>query len=108
MNGLFKNAVDSIVMGIEDYQKNEPKRAFSAVRNFYAGTLLLAKERLLRVAPAANSDLILAAHYKPVPDGKGGIVFESADNRTVDFEEIGKRFKDFKLPIDKAALKDLN
>jgi hypothetical protein len=45
--GLFRNAVQSIQLGIEDYQANNSKRAVSAVRNFYAGVLLLAKEVLV-------------------------------------------------------------
>ena len=32
--GLFRNAVQSIQLGIEDYQANNPERAVSAVRNF--------------------------------------------------------------------------
>jgi hypothetical protein len=54
MNSLFDNAIQSIQIGIEDYEHNDPKRALSAVRNFYAGTLLLAKEVLVRKAPKAS------------------------------------------------------
>jgi hypothetical protein len=50
MNTLFDNAIQSIQLGIEDYEHNDPMRALSAVRNFYAGTLLLAKEVLVRAA----------------------------------------------------------
>ncbi len=56
MKTLFDNAVQSIQLGIEDYQSNDPKRTLSAVRNFYAGTLLLAKETLVSSAPNANAD----------------------------------------------------
>jgi hypothetical protein len=45
------DAIQSIQLWIEDYQHNDPKRALSAVRNFYAGTLLIAKEVLVRAAP---------------------------------------------------------
>lgn len=54
MSGLFENAVQSIQLGVEDYQDNDPKRALSAVRNFYAGVLLLAKEALVRAAPGGE------------------------------------------------------
>ncbi len=56
MNTLFDNTVQSIQLGIEDYEHNDPKRALSAVRNFYAGTLLLAKEVLVRAAPKAEKE----------------------------------------------------
>ena len=73
MNNLFENAVQSLQLGIEDSQSNDPKRALSAVRHFYSGTLLLAKEILIREAPLADPDDILTSRYKPVPDGKGGV-----------------------------------
>jgi hypothetical protein len=108
MHSLLDNAIQSLQLGIEDYQANDPKRALSAVRNFYAGVLLLAKEVLVRAAPDADPDEILGAHYKPVPDGKGGIDYSSVGHRTIDFNDIGSRFKDFGLSIDRTALNDLN
>jgi hypothetical protein len=108
MNTLFQNAIDSIQLGMEDYQANDPKRALSAVRNFYAGTLLLAKEVLVRTAPKANAADILGAKYKPVSDGSGGVEYEAVAHTTIDFTQVGERFKDFGLRIDNGALKDLN
>lgn len=107
MNTLFDNAIQSIQLGIEDYEHNDPKRALSAVRNFYAGTLLLAKEVLIRAAPKASVKAVIGSKFVPVPDGNGGVTYE-ASNKTVDFTEIGDRFKAFGLKIDKAALADLN
>lgn len=107
MNSLFDNAIQSIQIGIEDYAHNDPKRALSAVRNFYAGTLLLAKEVLVRQAPNAPVKDVLATKFNPTPDGKGGLKFE-ANNKTIDFNEIGERFKDFDLKINRLALADLN
>ena len=108
MDTLFKNAIDSIQLGIEDYQADDPKRALSAVRNFYAGTLLLAKEVLVRAAPDASPDEILGAKDKPISDGNGGVEFEAVGQNTVDFSQLAERFKDFELPIDYSILRDLN
>ncbi len=108
MNTLFNNAIQSIQLGVEDYQANDPRRALSAVRNFYAGTLLLAKEVLAQQAPNVDAKEILAAHYKPIPDGAGGVDWVPAGHQTVDFATIGRRFKDFGLKINETALKDLN
>ena len=77
MNTLFENAVQSLQIGIEDYQSNDPRRPLSAVRNFYAGVLLLAKEVLIRAAPNADPSDVLSTRYKPVPDGSGGVEFTS-------------------------------
>jgi hypothetical protein len=108
MNTLFDNAVQSIQLGVEDYQANDPRRALSSVRNFYAGILLLAKEVLRRQIPDTAPEYVLAARFKPVPDGQGGVEFVPAGNQTIDFSNIGSRFKDFGLGIDDVALKDLN
>jgi hypothetical protein len=108
MNTLFDNAIQSIQLGIEDYRANDPPRALSAVRNFYSGVLLLAKEVLVRQAPNAKPEDVLGARYKPVPDGKGGVHHEWDGRQTVDFSTLGTRFKDFGLKIDETALRDLN
>lgn len=98
---LFHNALDSIRVGIADYQSSDPGRAVSAVRNFYAGLLLLAKEVLVRQVPAvADPMAVLARAYKPRPDGDGGLEYVPAGGTTIDFTNIAERFRDFKLAID--------
>ena len=96
MSELFLNAIKSLQLGLEDYQANDPKRSLSAVRNFYAGTLLMAKAALVKQVLEADPALVLAASYKPKPDGMGGLVLVPSE-RTIDFNEIGQRFKSFGL-----------
>jgi hypothetical protein len=108
MSKLFRNAVESIVVGIQDYEKNSRPRALSAVRNFYAGTLLLAKEVLVRKVPDADPDDILGAKYKPVSDGARGVKYEAVGHTTIDFAQVGERFNDFDIARSHAQLKDLN
>jgi hypothetical protein len=110
MSSIFENAVVSLKMGIEDYDDAEanPARALSAVRNFYAGVLLLCKEVLIKAAPKADINEIIGAKYAPVPDGKGGIKYEMEGNQTVDFNTLDKRFKAFKIPIKIRELEKLN
>jgi hypothetical protein len=108
MQTLFENAVQSLQLGIEDYEANDKRRALSCVRNFYAGVLLLAKEVLVRAAPNAKPDEVLSDRYAPKPDGNGGVVYQPASRRTIDFETIGRRFNDFGLPIDHVALRELS
>lgn len=107
-NTLFDNALQSIQAGIEDYGRNDLGRAQSAVRNFYAGVLLLAKEVLVRAAPKAQPGDILGDRYKPVPNKSGGVDFVSVSPKTIDFQGIGQRFRDFGLQISNAELKDLS
>lgn len=108
MPSLFSNAVASIRMGVEDFRQQDPDRDISAVRNFYAGVLLLAKEALIRAAPKADADVIIGAKLKPVPDGKGGISMEQVGHTTVDFQQIGTRAADFAIALDHKALTALN
>lgn len=108
MPSLFENAISSIRMGVEDFRQQNPDRDISAVRNFYAGLLLLAKEALIRAAPEADPDLVIGAKIKPVPDGSGGIAMEQVGHSTVDFQTIGGRAKDFGITLDHKALKALN
>jgi len=108
MTQLLQNAIDALTVGVEDYSADDPRRTLSAVRNFYAGTLLLAKEVLSRVVPKADPDEILGAKYKPVPDGKGGVIHVQDGHATIDFSTIGKRFKDFGVKADPKRLEQLN
>jgi hypothetical protein len=108
MPSLFENAVASIRMGVEDYRQQDTDRDVSAVRNFYAGVLLLAKEALVRKAPEAEPKDVIGTSYKPVPDGDGGVEYETVGGKTIDFNTIAGRFKDFGMFIDHNALKDLN
>jgi hypothetical protein len=74
-------------MGTEDYASDKPDRSLSAVRNFYAGVLLLAKEVLVRAAPNADPD-----------DVTGSVTHVLDGYKTIDFDTIGKRFKDSHSP----------
>ncbi|WP_199720802.1 hypothetical protein [Azospirillum cavernae] len=105
---MFENAIASIRMGIEDFRQQDHDRDISAVRNLYAGTLLLAKEALVRAAPKADPALVIGAKIKPVPDGAGGIAMRQSGHTTIDFQEIGERARTFGIPLDPGALNALN
>ena len=107
MNSLFENAVASIRMGIEDYQSNVSARALSATRNFHAGLLLLAKEVLVRKVSGVEEEIVIAADYKLIPDGFGGIRFVPKSKRTINLETIGTRYNDFGIAIDQNILRKL-
>lgn len=97
MSDLLKNAIDSIQLGIEDYQANDERRAASAVRNFYAGVLLLGKACLLNAAPESDPMDVLASRFTPVPDGSGGVNYVPQGQTTIDLQELRDRFKSFGL-----------
>ena len=97
MTELLQNAIVSIQLGIEDYQSNDARRPISAVRNFYAGVLLLGKQCLLNEAPNADPMEVLASKFGPVPGNDGGVVYEPKGHQTIDLTELRGRFKDFDL-----------
>lgn len=97
MSDLLKNALHSIQLGIEDYQSNDPRRPASAVRNFYAGVLLLGKQCLLNEAPDADPMEVIGSRFVPKPDGNGGVEYEPEGHQTIDLGQLRKRFKDFGL-----------
>lgn len=108
MNNLYANAVQSIQIGIEDYQSPDQKRSLSAVRNLYAGILLLAKEVLVRTVPDIEPKKILSRRYKPVLSADNEVEYVEDSPQTIDFGTLGRRFEDFGLSIDQKALGDLN
>lgn len=108
MPTLLDNAISSIRMGVEDFGVHDADRDVSAVRNFYAGVLLLAKEALIRAAPNADPMTVIGARLKPVADGAGGIALQQVGHSTIDFQQIGERAADLGVSIDHAALKALN
>jgi hypothetical protein len=107
MSELFENAVTSITLGIEDYQSNDKRRPASAVRNFYAGVLLLGKQCLINAAPEADPMEVLASKFVPVPDEEGGVEHEPKGYQTIDLGELRERFNKFGLKWPGGEIKGL-
>lgn len=108
MSSLLENAVASIRMGVQDYQSLDEDRHLSAVRNYYAGILLLAKEVLVRRFPNEGADLLLATRYKPTAGRNGTVEIVPDGQNTIDFQTIGARFHDLGIQFDYKLLTALN
>lgn len=107
MSELLDNAIHSIQLGIEDYQSNDDRRPISALRNFYAGVLLLGKECLLEAAPSADPMEVLASRYSPRLDDDGNLVISPKGQTTIDLQELRERFGGFGLKWPDGNIKDL-
>lgn len=70
---LIANAVESIAVGLEDYQSGGKGRLRSTVRNLHAGILLLFKEKLRRLSPPGSGDVLLKTKIVPRLDGSGKV-----------------------------------
>src|SRR5271168_3509241 len=97
---LLTNAVESLQVGLEDYQTGTRPRLLSAVRNIHAGILLLYKEALRRESPNGSNDALLMANIIPVRDAKGNVTFVGEGRKTVDFQQIRERFSELNIHTD--------
>lgn len=108
-NKLLKNAIDSIILGVQDSRKKDPRRVVSAIRNVYAGVLLLCKQVLWNASPdGSNGSLIYKDTHLKMINGKGLMVPKSIHGRTIDRSEIEKRFKELDLDLDWQGLRKLS
>ena len=109
MDRLLKNAVESIRVGVEDYETQEDVRSLSAVRNLHAGLLLLAKWVLVRSAPNASEDEVIRVAYEPEPDGQGGVKYVPGPGKqTIGLQDIHRRFERFELKLARKTKKRLD
>ena len=89
---IIQNAIDSIQIGIEDYENGDDRRSVSAVRNISAGILLLYKEKLCQLSPEDNKELFIKQNISPIQNNNGDIIFEGKGRKTVDVQSIKERF----------------
>jgi hypothetical protein len=108
---LRENALTSIRLGVEDFERSrqpegDPARALSAVRNLFAGVLLLFK---YKIAICVEDPFDAAAlvfnppEILPHSDGNGGIRWEPVGkfkSTTIDVGTIQKRFKTLGIDVD--------
>lgn len=104
---LLTNAVESIQVGVEDYQAGTPPRLLSAVRNIHAGILLLYKEALRRESPAGTNDVLMMAKIIPIRDARG-IVFVGDGRKTADVQQIRERFDGVGIATDWKRFERIN
>lgn len=97
---ILQNAINSIVIGIEDYQMEDEKRVLSATRNIFAGILLLFKHKLFEISPHGSDGILIKKKIEPKIDDTGNLILKGKGNATVDFDEIQQRFKSLKIGVD--------
>lgn len=107
MDTILENAVQSIQIGVEDYQSDDPRRILSAIRNITAGILLLFKEKLRQLSPTSSGEVLIKQKIKPVIDNFGDVKFIGSGKKTVDVFQITERFKDLSITIDDKKLQKI-
>jgi len=107
MHTLFENALTSIQLGIEDFQSGDNRRVLSSIRNLYAGVLLLAKEKLVQLAPHDDPDLLIYKKIMAVKLQDGSVSFKSSGRQTLDRHQLLERLVELDVKIDSKALNKL-
>lgn len=109
MDELLKNAIHSIEIGVEDSREmDDPRRVASAIRNIYAGVLLLCKKVLWDASPRGTDGVLIYRDIKLIPkDDTITATPRKIHGSTVNRREIEERFKDLGLKINFSNLNDL-
>ncbi|MDR5759757.1 zinc ribbon domain-containing protein [Caballeronia sp. LZ035] len=100
MNTILQNAVQSIQIGVEDFQSSDPRRVLSATRNITAGVLLLFKEKLRLLSPADSDEALIRQKLVPEFKADGTVHFKGQGRKTVDIQQIKDRFKSLNITVD--------
>ena len=107
--GIFKNAVDSISLGIEDYQLgSDPRRLMSCTRNLFAGIILLFKHKLAKLSPSGSDEVLIKQRILPTQTSGGNIGWQGQGEKTVDVQRIQERFESLNIRVDWKRVRAIN
>ena len=109
MKELLENAVLSIELGVEDFNTEDERRLLSAIRNLYAGVLLLCKQVLWNASPEGSEGSLIYKDLVPEMQGDGSVLMKpkKAHRNTIDRRQIEERFKSLGLDLDWPRLTQL-
>lgn len=106
---ILKNALDSIALGIEDYElaETDERRFISCTRNIFAGILLLFKHQLSELSPDDSDEVLIKQRIMPrMEDGE--LVWVGEGKKTVDVQGIKDRFQSLNIETDWKRLDEIN
>jgi len=104
MHDIIANGLNSIRVGLEDFEQaaNNDARLTSAVRNVYAGILILAKGKLYDLSPAGSRGILIRVVRPELVNQQLELV--AVKDKTIGYDEIKKRFEHFRLKLDWAKI----
>jgi hypothetical protein len=97
---LLTNAIESVQVGVQDYQEGGHGRLLSAVRNIHAGIFLLYKEALRRASPADSNEALLKARVVARRNEDGKVTFVGEGDQAADAEQVRERLEQLGLASD--------
>ena len=96
---ILANAIDAIEVGVKDFDEGGPARMKSAIRNTYAGLLLLFKQKLQELSPPDSDEVLLRQKIQPTAAGDG-VSFKGKGKKTVDKQAIQERLESLGVEVD--------
>lgn len=105
---ILNNAIDSIILGLEDYESSDHRRLISCARNIFAGILLLFKYKLSILSPENSDEVLIKQQVLPKKDSTGKIVWEGNGKKTVDVHQIKERFESLGVKTHWDRIKKIN
>lgn len=105
---ILKNAIDSIAIGLEDFESTDERRIISATRNIFAGILLLFKHKLCELSPEGSDEALIKQTVLPAIDATGAVNWIGKGKKTVDVRNIRERFESLDITVDWKRLERVN
>lgn len=97
---ILNNAINSIIIGLEDFYSTDERRILSCVRNLYAGMLLMFKHKLAELSPKNSNEILIKRDILPIKNSSGVIELQGTGKATIDFLGIKKRFQSLEIDVD--------
>lgn len=105
---ILQNAIDSIAIGLEDFESSDKRRIISSTRNIFAGILLLFKHRLCELSPDNSDEALIKQIVLPSFDDDGNVNWIGKGHKTVDVQNIKDRFQSLGISVDWKRLDQIN
>ena len=105
---ILQNAIDSIAIGLEDFNSPDSRRLISSTRNIFAGVLLLFKYKLSLLSPEDSDEVLIKQRITPQMDSNDILRWVGKGKKTVDVSQIQERFKALDIIVDWSRLNRIN
>jgi len=105
---ILQNAIDSIDIGLEDYNSSDNRRLISCTRNIFAGILLLFKHKLSLLSPEGSGEVLIKQKVLPKKDANGNIIWSGQGKKTVNVHQIKNRFDSLGIDVDWERIEKIN
>ncbi len=89
---ILNSAVDSIAIGLEDFESSDQQRIVSCTRNLFARILLLLRHKLSMMSTPDSDEALIKQRVMPTKYDAGKIVWRGKGGNTVDVQSIKERF----------------